>query len=436
MNPTSAQRPRVLFVAPELPHPPFTGAHTRPLSIVRALAHAHEVTVVGAAPPGADLSALEEAGARVVSLTMAPYARSATRTALSRGRQLLSPVPLIGRGYSPVVGRLAEETAGRIGADIVHLVSMYSCWYRNEGLPAVIDLLDVVSGLCESAAAAHPLRYAAARVQMRTSQRLEIRQLARMAAVIAINDDDQARLARLGVRSAVVPLAMSVPGDDEIAGDELSPAAASDRHSPAVAGVGEPSEGKPVELLFVGNFAHHPNRAAAAFLESELVPEMRRRGLRFSLTIAGRGAGTVAGRRAADGGAGEADADARRADIAYLADVPDLGRLYRAAGVVVEPIAFGGGTKNKTLEAMAWGKAVVGSGAAFSGIGARAGEAYVRVPLERGAMAAAVAGLVADRRRRAAIGQAARAYVLRHHSQAIVDEAVAELYGRVLAARR
>jgi polysaccharide biosynthesis protein PslH len=426
MNPTSAQRPRVLFVAPELPHPPFTGAHTRPLSIVRALAHAHEVTVVGAAPAGADLSALEEAGAQVVSLTMAPYARSATRAALSRGRQLLSPVPLISRGYSPVMGRLAEETAAQVGADVVHLVSMYSCWYRNARLPAVIDLLDVVSGLCESAAAAHRLRYAAARVQMRTSQRLEIRQLTRMTAVIAINGEDQARLARLGVQAAVVPLAMSIPRDDEIAGDERSRVAA---------GVGA-SDAKQVELLFVGNFAHHPNRASAAFLESELVPELRRRGLRFSLTIAGRGANAVAGRRRAAGGAaGEAGADARRADVAYLADVPDLGRLYRAADLVVEPIVFGGGTKNKTLEAMAWGKAVVGSGAAFSGVGARAGEAYVRVPLERGAMAAAVAGLVADRRRRAAIGQAAREYVLHHHSQAIVDEAVAELYGRVLAAR-
>jgi len=39
---------RILVVAPDLPHPPFAGAHTRPLSLIRALARHHEVVVVGA----------------------------------------------------------------------------------------------------------------------------------------------------------------------------------------------------------------------------------------------------------------------------------------------------------------------------------------------------------------------------------------------------
>ena len=43
---------RILFVLPELPHPPFTGAHTRPLTLLRAAARHHEVAVVGAAAAG------------------------------------------------------------------------------------------------------------------------------------------------------------------------------------------------------------------------------------------------------------------------------------------------------------------------------------------------------------------------------------------------
>ena len=51
---------RILFVLPELPHPPFTGAHARPLTLMRAAARSHEVAVVGAAASDADLGLLEE----------------------------------------------------------------------------------------------------------------------------------------------------------------------------------------------------------------------------------------------------------------------------------------------------------------------------------------------------------------------------------------
>jgi hypothetical protein len=57
---------RMLVVAPDLPHPPFTGAHTRPL------ARHHEVVVAGAAAPGADLAPLDEVCLAVGSLRAQP----------------------------------------------------------------------------------------------------------------------------------------------------------------------------------------------------------------------------------------------------------------------------------------------------------------------------------------------------------------------------
>ena len=95
-----------------------------------------------------------------------------------------------------------------------------------------------------------------------------------------------------------------------------------------------------------------------------------------------------------------------------MSDPPDLGDLYRRADVVLAPIAFGGGTKNKTLEAMAWGKPVIGTRAAFTGIGARDGVAFVCAPLRAAAMADAIARLAADPGLRAAMGVAGREYVL------------------------
>jgi len=422
MNRTQIQRPRVLFVAPEVPHPPFTGAHTRPLSIIRALADDYDVTVVGAAPAGADLSALDAVGARVVCLDAAPYARSPLRVALAGARQLVSPVPLIGRGYSAAIGRLVRDATARVRPDVLHLVSMYSCWYRDDRLPAVIDLSDVVSGLCDSAAAAHPMRYGLARLQERSSANLERRELAKMAAVIAINAEDADRLRRLGVESTVVPLSMSVPADAELAG---------------------PATGSgPLRILFVGSFLHHPNRASAAFLARELVPALRRSGLAFALTIAGRAAERVApAGRAADRVAPAGRAADRVAlesgggGIEYVADVPDLGRLYRSADIVLAPIVFGGGTKNKTLEAMAWGKPVIGTPLAFTGIDAREGAAFVSTPLDGAAMASAVVRLAGDPLLRAAVGKAGRDYVLESHTQGIVDERVRLVYERVLKPR-
>ncbi|HEY5473611.1 MAG TPA: hypothetical protein VIK32_10520, partial [Candidatus Limnocylindrales bacterium] len=153
---------RILVVAPDLPPPPFTGAHTRPLSLIRALARHHEVVVVGAAAPGADLAPLEELCLAVGRLRTQPYRRGAARSLLSAARRSFTPVPLIGRSSFPALARLVDSAVKRFSPQAVQLETMYAMHYRRPSLPAVIDLPDVVSGLCAAAAATRPLRYAAA----------------------------------------------------------------------------------------------------------------------------------------------------------------------------------------------------------------------------------------------------------------------------------
>ena len=105
--------------------------------------------------------------------------------------------------------------------------------------------------------------------------------------------------------------------------------------------------------------------------------------------------------------------------------MPDLAPLYRKADIVLAPIPFGGGTKNKTLEAMAWSRAVVGTPQAFTGISMRPGVAFLPVPLDAAIVAHAVARLAARPDLRGAMGAAGRAYVVANHTQDIVDERVA-----------
>lgn len=229
-----------------------------------------------------------------------------------------------------------------------------------------------------------------------------------MAAVIAINAADAARLRRLGVEPVVVPLAVPVPSPVEIGEGPLDGSSAAD--------VAE----APVRILFVGNFLHQPNRAAAAFIRRELAPALRRRQLSARVTIAGRAADRVRESSATPG-------------IEYLSDVQDLAPLYRTADIVLAPLALGGGTKNKTLEAMAWGRPVVGTPQAFSGIEAQDGEAFVSAPLDGAAMADVIVRLAADGPARSRLAAAGRAYVLSHHTQELVDQRVWNLYHKILA---
>ena len=245
---------RILVVAPDLPHPPFTGAHTRPLSLIRALARRHEVVVVGSAAPGADLAPLEELCLAVGRLRAEPYRRGPVRSLFSAARQGLTPVPLIGRSFSPAMARLVDSTVERFGPQAVQLETMYAVHYRRAGLPTVIDLPDVVSGLCYAAAAARPLRYAAARLQGRAVTRVERELLAAFAAILTINDADAGRLRALGLEPTTVPLAVAVPDEAEL--EATDPSA-------------------PLRVLFVASFEHLPNREAARFIVGRLAPAPR-----------------------------------------------------------------------------------------------------------------------------------------------------------------
>ena len=99
---------RILFVLPDLPHPPFTGAHSRPLTLLRAAARSHEVAVVGAAPADADLGVLRALCAEV-RVAPAGAARPASRRTLAAGRRLVTPVPLVSAGRSRAISDLVDD---------------------------------------------------------------------------------------------------------------------------------------------------------------------------------------------------------------------------------------------------------------------------------------------------------------------------------------
>jgi glycosyltransferase involved in cell wall biosynthesis len=392
---------RILFVLPELPHPPFTGVHTRPLTLMRAAAMRHEVACVGAAPPDADLSLVRELCEDVL-VAPASAAVPAPRRTLAAGRRLVSPVPLVSAGRSHAVSALVEELVISWKPDAMLVETLYAAHYRVPDVPLIVDLPEVPSGLCESAAAARPLRYLAANLQAATSRRYE-RHLLEGTLPVTINDGDRERLATLGIESYTVPLVIDLPPEEAIyeRGSRM-------RHDEAV------------RLLFIGSFLHPPNRDAARWMVRRLAPELRTERVPFAMVIAGLHAPPWL-RKA--GGAG----------VTVISDAPDLDPLYRSADMVLAPLPHGGGTKNKTLEAMAWGLPVLGTPQAFTGLPQLDGEAFVCDPLDPLLLAHRIHALRDDPGLRLHLGAAAREYVARAHAPELAEVRAAALFDAVAA---
>jgi polysaccharide biosynthesis protein PslH len=381
---------RVLVVAAELPNMPYTGMHTRPLSLIRALSAHHEVICVGTLPHGGDDTELQELCTTVESVRQPVAARSPYRAALSSMRALATPVPLISQADDSVLTRLVDQAVLRHRPDAVQLEAMYTIHCRLPGLPTVLDLYDIVSSLCTSARRARPMRYALAGLQARVVARAEAR-LLRDVLPVTINDADRETLAARGIAAFTIPLAVIPP-------TSVAPLSSDDR----------------LELLFVGAFEQPGNAAAIRFLTRCLLPQLRRRDMPVRLTIAGRTTRPVP--------------PSSPPDLVFEANVADLAPLYARAQAVVVPLAHGGGTKNKTLEAMVWGRPVLATAPAMTGITAVDGRDYLRVPLDAAAIADVLARLASDPALCQRLGSAARRYVSEAHSQDLVARRVRALY--------
>jgi len=134
----------------------------------------------------------------------------------------------------------------------------------------------------------------------------------------------------------------------------------------AVAPVWDPAES--ATLLFVGSFAHRPNRVAAKFLVDKVWPRVAQYSDSVRLVLAGRGSVEFLGAP-----------DREDGRVVALGYVEDLTPLYRDCRLFVAPLNEGGGIKIKILEAMARGIPVVTTPIGAEGIVDSAEDAIVIV---------------------------------------------------------
>jgi len=175
----------------------------------------------------------------------------------------------------------------------------------------------------------------------------------------------------------------------------------------------------PPLLLFVGNFNHPPNVDAARYLLDDLYPILRRRHDDLSIALVGD--------HPPDWLPARADRHVRVTGF-----VPDLRPVMNDAAVFVAPLRQGGGMRLKVLDALAAGKATVGTPIAFEGTGVRHDQ-HALVADSTAGLCAAIELLLRDPGRRVQLGSAAREHVTQCLTWDRTAASYGELYDRLLS---
>jgi glycosyltransferase involved in cell wall biosynthesis len=410
---------RILVVTPYLPHARVGhGGGTAVRSLIAELCRTHEVGVVSLRRPGeADRVAdVERLGATVQPV---PFLDRGARGA-ARGRLWGSRLMAMGRalatGHPFYVSKYASaalveatiEAATRLDADVIqveylqlaHLLRDLRRWRDQAGGDRPRLILDShelgsLPRRRRAAAASGPRR------RWLLAAAASWDRLARAAsgwadATLCVTDQDRELYAQLGgERLVTVPLGIDT------------------RALPA-----DRPQDPPPRALFLGSFAHPPNRSAARVLCQRIWPAVRRSLPSWRLVLAGPGSK----RFLSDLGPAPDGVEA----VGY---VDDLDELFREAAVFVAPLIEGGGIKIKILEAMARGIPVVTTPIGAEGIARREDDLVVWAE-DADAVAPAVVATAGDLPAAAARAARAREHVDRHFSWSAVVRRLEDVYRR------
>ena len=352
--------------------------------IVASLAGSHRVcllTLRGLGEQGVDPQ-IAELCELSIEIERRPARTSLARTWRERQRLTMTAAGAPGWAVGFSVRAFAAELDRVVAEwrpDVVHIESVVMAQYaqRLDALPVVV----VDQDAAESSASMR-------RFRQRTLRRAE--------AIVAFTNRDRAAIAALlpSARIERIPLAVDVPA---VALDPI---------------------GNGRDVLFVGNFMHPPNVAAAKRLVGTIFPRIATERPDARLVLVGADPPPSLQALASH-------------MVTVAGQVGDLHPLLDAAAVVVAPVSSGGGMRVKALDALVSGKALVASSLALEGLDVRAGE-HVLVADDDDAFADAVVALLDDEPRRATLGRSARAWAETHVEWHSVTAAYDALYASLV----
>lgn len=273
--------------------------------------------------------------------------------------------------------RHAAPGAALVLCDYAYLAPMAP--YALANAPSAIIMHDLISARVADAKEAATQKVA----QMSAAEEFAL--LGQADAVVAIQAEEAQRVAEALPGRRVLVAAHGVP---------VAPA---------------PQPGEDDTLLFVGSNTA-PNIVGLEWFFAEIWPLVRAKRPQAWLKVAGS---VARGLGAAPEG------------VSFLGVVDDLAPLYAEAGVVISPLYTGSGLKIKLIEALAAGKAVVGTSVTAQGVEDVVADAMALADAP-GAFAEATINLTGNRARRMELGRLALTCAERHFSvQAAFSQLIA-----------
>ena len=321
--------PPIVFASRVLQFPAVTGAQLRTQRLLTGLSKEFAVSIVTFAHhPGTDEGLTSEREVRAAF----PEADVVTVRGLSARKRVLQMRSAFGR-HSWSHGRyrtrrfraaLAAEVA-RTGSRLIHFDDAGTA--LNGPVAGAINVIaphNVEARVVgEVAAREDGLRKVFAEIDHRKLRREEPALWGRMDACVAISDVEADIMSAAGARRVL----LAPNGTDPVAQLPLAPR----------------GEGEPAHLLFVGTGSFQPNEHGLAWFVDEVIPHLRSCDLPFVVDVVGT-----------------PPREPRSApEVIYHGRAAQLEPHYARAHVAIVPVHYGGGSRLKTIEAMAFGVPVV-----------------------------------------------------------------------------
>lgn len=393
---------RVLFVSEKFPWPVDDGGQARTYNVLKRLAGAFPVTLLGRAPADpAHTTRIEALGVEVATFgPRVPAWRTPAWAALSTLTR--APHPL-GKNRS---GRILRELRARIergDVTAVHFNHLDTAQYVEELGPlrsrvrCVFDTHNVLTTMYERfhATAKNPLSKSFLHLQWMKMNRFERAIMKRMDLVCVCSDLERDLLRTWGVDHVLV-----VPNgvDTDFFAPEGDPIAA--RTAPPL-------------VVFTGAMGYAPNADGVRWFLDDVLPRVRKRLPAVRFRVVGKDPPPDLLARAAPGA------------IELTGYVDDVRPHMRGASVFVCPLRIGGGTRLKILDAMALGLPVVSTTVGAEGL-VVTNHHDVELADDAEAFAAAILELVANDRRARLLATHGRELVVTRYGWAGVTAPLVE----------
>lgn len=397
---------RVLFLTPQLPFPPKSGAALRNAGIIKHVARERQVHILTLSESDSRTN-VQLPGCVPIEVHTFPYA---TRTAATRLRDMVTKgqPDLALRLYSPAFVQAVQDTIDKRQLDIIQIEGLEIAFpfvsgdLRPSGPRVIYDAHNAEYLLQKRAFQVDvrtPSRWPAAiysYVQWKKIASYE-RRLCQMADVVTVaSEEDRAAILALAPDAKIITVPSGVDTD------YYRPAGAAQSHRACPERSRRDDSDRRQSILFTGTMEYRPNIDAVRWFCQAVMPSVLEQAPEAHLWIVGRRPTDAVKRLAGP-------------HVTVTGEVEEDMPYFHRAAVYVLPMRYGGGVRLKLLQAMACGLPVVSTRAGAEGVEVTDGEDIMLAegPEE---VAAKVVEVLRDPQLAAAIGERARQTVEEHYT--------------------